>query len=334
MNTISLHFAAILSNKWSYVAPKEMADIFSLTEPAYGSSLLFAMSGETDHPLFKKNIAQSTIYDIFHQEIGNQFENGSNIIFGSDEFDRITSKLYDGDVIFHKTTTLLSSLDYHVESSLQYETTVVIGYYTPRIHHLLLLWNELSNSSVNLTFQKFLKDASTVFHLHTVDPLALANKFLEKGVHVTVVDIAGQMSAQLEPFQVLACDIMQEACNDKQIPLFLNEHRKIHQEIDEMIRENEANIPSIDSLLKKSGITKTEMDRTEKDLQDYDCNFQHLLRHDNLTVLYDTTFSANMKRCSSLDKSLIPSTRDLMWSLISTSSDFAAALNSVSFSII
>ena len=107
--------------------------------------------------------------DMFHQEIGFQFGNGRNLIFGSTEFDLITSKVGNGNNILHETTRLFSTTGYDVDSDLKYTTNVVIGYYAPRVDHLLLLWNELKKSSTFLLFHDFLKDESTVSvsHIHT-----------------------------------------------------------------------------------------------------------------------------------------------------------------------
>ena len=107
---------------------------------------------------------------MFQQEIDIHFRNGRNLIFGSTEFDLITSKVGNGNNILRETTKLLSTAGYDVDSDLKYTTNVVIGYYAPRVNHLLLLWNELKESLAFLSFHEFLKDKSTVsvshFHSH------------------------------------------------------------------------------------------------------------------------------------------------------------------------
>lgn len=170
--------------------------------------------------------------------------------------------------------------------------------------------------------------------MHTIDPLALAEKFLSNGFNVTLIDIVGKNMAGFESFQVLACDIMQEQCNDKGMPFFLSEHRKYHPEVDELITDTDVDVASMDTLQIQSQITAAERIRIEKVLQSYDCKFQSLLHHENLIVLYDTTFSANMEKCSNGDYSMVPANRDLMWKRISTLSDADFSRNMVSLSLL
>lgn len=162
----------------------------------------------------------------------------------------------------------------------------------------------------------------------------MAEIFLSNGFHVTLVDIFGKNKASLESFQVLACDIMQEQCNDERMPLFLSEHRKYHPEVDEMIKDTGVDATFMDNLQIRSQITATERIRIEKVLQNYDCNFKSLLQHDNLTVLYNTILSANMEKCSSVEDSMVPPNRDIMWKIISASSDADYSRNMVSLSLL
>lgn len=157
----------------------------------------------------------------------------------------------------------------------------------------------------------------------------MAEKFISNGFHVTLIDVFGKNMAGLESFQVLACDIMEEECNNQRMPLFLSEHRKYHPEVDQMITDKN-NVLSMDTLQLQSEMTVTERNRIEKVMQNYDCNFKSLLHHVNMTILYDTTLSANMAKCSSVEESKVPPNRDLMWKIVSTSSDADVSRNTFS----
>lgn len=308
----------MMPNKWSWLAPPSVKKYFKLTEPAYLASLMFALSDQTDHPLFTRKVTKEIIYGLFKEEMSTLFKSDKNVLLGSEEVDRISSEYFGGDEMLNELMDLMTP-NAGKELDSRYEVTVVIGYTSPRVDQLLSLWHEVAKPTKK-DFYKFTKDPNSIQHLHTIDPLVLAHKFLEQGVKVILIDIAGQRASKSELYQTLACDIMMEACDTDNHPLFIDEHRKNHPEIEKVLRNNPTTVNSSESLRQESHLSDKQLYEIELELQRRDCSFRHsLLGHEKLTVLYDTAFSSNMDKCSSLTKR--PVSREDMWYVISAWAD-------------
>ena len=312
---LSIHFSAILNKKWTWLAPSTLDTYFQLDEPSYFAALMFVLSGEIDHPLFTRPVTSDLIYGIFQQEMNAQLATVKNILLGSEEVDRITADFFDisGKDIIGKLLPLISGLMNHGPEQTPYEddsddkineVSVVVGYTSPRINHLISLWKEVGKPQ-NLSFSDFVLDSNSVMHLHTIDPLHLAEVFLNHGTNVILVDVAGYQSAGVKPYQVMACDIMKETCDEKHYPHFIDEHRMVHPDIMNVIDPGET-MPmersnEVDPRL-ATGLNENQIDAIEKELQKYDCQFSQIISHRNITILYDSAFSANMNRCLNHEK--------------------------------
>lgn len=150
----------------------------------------------------------------------------------------------------------------------------------------------------------------------------LVDMFLKRGAKVVLIDVAGHEAAGAEAYKTLACDIMQEPCDSDHYPNFINEHRTVHPDIMDAITIDPTVNVTADasgaSLRRESGLSEKQIAEIDKELRRYDCNFRHALGHENVTVLYDTTFSKNMKECS--DDAPFVSREDL-WTVVSSWAD-------------
>ena len=155
--------------------------------------------------------------------------------------------------------------------------------------------------------------------------MSLADKFLKQGVKVILIDVAGHESAQVKPYQTLACDIMHEACDSNNYPHFIDAHQKVHPDIMDAISID----PTADkesspaSLRLDSGLSEKQLEEIDEELRRYDCKFRSIVGHENMTVLYDTAFSKNMNGCDDLPfiSGKDRWTRKDMWTVISSWAD-------------
>ena len=129
-----------------------------------------------------------------------------------------------------------------------------------------------------------------------------------------LIDIAGRHKAGLKSYQTLACHIMFDECDANNDPLFMDEHRKIHPDIMEALLIDPTNTTGKSEAIRLStNLPKKQLDEIDHLLRRYDCNYHNILKHDNLTVLYDTAFTANMNECNKSK----PLSREDMWTVIS-----------------
>ena len=109
--------------------------------------------------------------DLFTQEVKNQWDSGTSIIMGSEEVDWVIHDKLKGQVILGRVLSILPP-------GYEKFTTVVINYRAPRIDYLLSLWETVGVVKKQTCYQ-FISDPVTVLQLHAIDPLRLANIFLE-----------------------------------------------------------------------------------------------------------------------------------------------------------
>lgn len=148
---LSIHFSAILREKWAWLAPPAIKQYFVLDEPAYLAALMFALSEQTAIPLFTSpKVTKKLIHGIFKEELAKLFEAEKNILLGSEEIDRIASPDFDGEGILGE---LMAMLTPEGEGMLPYyETTVVVGY-APRADLLLSLWQEVGKPAKQSVYE-------------------------------------------------------------------------------------------------------------------------------------------------------------------------------------
>ena len=125
----------MMPNKWSWLAPPSVKNYFKLTEPAYLASLMFALSDQTDHPLFTRKVTKEIIYGLFKEEMSTLFKSEKNVLLASEEVDRISSEYFGGDEMLNELMDLMTP-NAGKELDSRYEVTVVIGYTSPRVDQL------------------------------------------------------------------------------------------------------------------------------------------------------------------------------------------------------
>lgn len=220
-------------SNWAWPIGVEKEHSFKNLDPVKFYAPLACLITGKPNPYFddwkesRDNPAQFFMY--FKSLFRQVWEEDANIIFGSEEFDRLIMNLHIkssvdsvGEAIHvapessdkidrllslfpwddNNNLTIASSLSssptanvnsipHQRSPSLRLENIEVqINYRTPRISHIESVWREVTK---NNTFHEFLTSSSLTFaeDFHVTNSLALALQFARKGIKTTIVNMAG-----------------------------------------------------------------------------------------------------------------------------------------------
>ena len=291
---MSVHFSNILPTIWNWIAPPGLQDIVQLPKANIFDALMFAVTGQNHNFSTKPVTCQNMLFQ-FAQEVDNQWNIGASIILGSEEVDLVVDDQLNGPVVLGKVLSILPP-------GYEAFTTVVISYRAPRIENLLSLWKEIGVVETAGVLKKqslyeFISDPATALQLHAFDPLRLVNTFLERGLKVKLIDLAGVEEAGINSYQLLACDLMEVPCDVNKNPVFITEKMKIRPDLQSVLSDA-ATVNVRAASTGELNVTNSQLEKIADQLQTYDCNFKNLTSHANLSVLYDHDFRNNMKKCS------------------------------------
>jgi hypothetical protein len=285
---IARHFARLLKNSWNWIDPPEVNDVTTLLKRKQMATLMFTLTNRSTYRM-KRSTNSSEMLTMYRTEIRKQLELGLNILLGSEEIDSVA-----------KSPDALDELLTIFPAEACKNISVVITYRAPRIQHLMSLWKQLLEES---TFYDFLHYP---IPFHMIDSLSLVDAFLKRGFQVYMLDLAGMSSLGYEMHSVLGCDLMKLPCDDTKIPLSL----KSRPEILSLMR-NKQNVRQSRAEL---NVTESQLEKMDDVLRNYDCAFQGLLEHEDLTVLYNDQFGRNMRNCG-VNSNISMSTSELLSSL-------------------
>jgi hypothetical protein len=274
---------------------------------------------------------QERILETFQATMVHVWQEGYNIVYGNEEFDRISypkrrnsSEIFDTvlDILPWETTiekVFSRSNDTAARASLRPNLTIhdmdcVIVYRSPRTKHLKSLWHEVAEEEKNQTFQDFLTcQVPDTYHcmrghVHVIDPLALAWEFVSRGVRTTVVDMEGieaiansekaTMWEKTNLCHVVACGVLrdEECSTDFKLQSMIDRTANI---------TNEHTMQYVDVSTQKFNqredtrpvnLTTNQWDAIENALQEYDCGWKSALTSSSLfRVLYQHSLFG---RCS------------------------------------
>jgi hypothetical protein len=277
---IALNFAKVLNNSWNWIFPPEVKRRARgrIKSEKNMAALIFAMTNRANKSRRSRSTnSNSEMLTLYRTEIRQQLELGLNILLGSEEIDSVASS--PGDAL----DVLLTIFPAEAIKNI----SVVIAYRAPRIQHLMSLWKQLlgENKGEN-TFYDFLH---TPIPFHAIDSLSMADSFLQRGFQVYMLDLAGMSSHGYEMHSVLGCDLMQLPCDDTKMPLSL----KSRPEILSLMRKKQ----NVRRTRVELNVTESQLEQMDDLLKNYDCAFQGLIQHDDLTVLYNDQFGRNMRNC-------------------------------------
>jgi len=177
------------------------------------------------------------------------------------------------------------------------DITVVVKLRTPRTDHLISLWHQCCMDNMN--FYEYLTDhvPNKSRFLHSLDSFRIAQRFLDQGLKVILIDMQGANDRGFDISNVIACDVLNATCsNDKQIvgkdgyqPSVVN----VKSHSDDMLK----------------GISGNQIALMEKAIRNYDCNFRAILRHEYVTLLYSDHLTEIFDGCDSIPEAIRIKTR-------------------------
>jgi len=221
-----------------------------------------------------KGQSKANLISDFEQGFRNAWMGGDNLVIASESIDFVSAdKKHIGDLLM---TRILHGMPWNSNelSTVQVngsndDITVVVNFRTPRRKHLISLWHECCMK--NISFKQYL--TTYVYHrldkVRALDSLSLVEVFLNKGLNVILIDMAGVSAQGYDISNVVACDVLRADCDfnkslvgDTVLPSVMNVKNHPHNMTNYQLRE------------------------IEKTIRNYDCKFENITDHEKLTILY------------------------------------------------
>lgn len=271
-------------------------------EPKGFYPLLEALNdGDSQNRALFRNYSKHTVVEFYRNALEKEWRDGYNLIMGTEALDFLGSDYRDSNAYLEKFLDVLPlKKGYDGDDGIDFwgadevDVTVVVKFRAPRVQHLISVWHQCCMKTT--TFMEFLihlpDNRQNMNRIRILDSLRLAEVFLNRGLDVVLIDMSGITDAGYDISNVVACDILKASCTETKQFMIVDEEKKVIPEV-KNVRKNEG---------KLGGATDKQLDRIEKVLRKYDCNYQHVLEHENLTVLYNYELDHIMSDCSRTKK--------------------------------
>jgi hypothetical protein len=287
---------------WSWPAPSD-DDLVAANMRPFAPSKNFApfFGVLSEQPSFVVNenfheFNRCKMFDLYRSRMLEAWEDGKNIVYGSEEMDWMVSDTHPKSVTEEIRRGALEILPWrshqHGRRLASEDIEVVINYRSPRYDHLLSVWKEImageefaaNNTNIALeermihqraseqTFRDFLSGSGRVYYF-IANSLLLAHRFLEVGIKTTVVDLSGVVSkGQSTLCHAVACEVMQANCT--------SEGRLA--EVVKGLAHNQSDISQhlLNSRVRKEelvGLTPQEIQSINNIISEYDCGLRESL---------------------------------------------------------
>lgn len=233
------------------------------------------------------------VLEYYRRKLYDAWMKGYSLAISSEVIDRVTKRKAGGPLLENIIRQFpWHSADYVPPASGGDEdVTVVVVYRSPRIDHLQSMWRQqtmkktVDVTNKGMSFYTFVTRDTFVNRdsLTSLDSLFLAKMFLDRGLKVVLVDLAGVSAAGYDISYVIACDVLEADCTP--------DKRFVGDEEDAAAEEKAAapevtNVKSHMEEAKNVNVTADHLGRMNEVLEEYDCNFLSLVDHTNLTILY------------------------------------------------
>jgi len=263
--------------------------------PAKGFyALLEAMRNHTlyrveDRLLFN-NYTFDQVIDMYKVELQHAWDEGYNIVLATEAIDYCI-KDKDGQRLLEEFLDVLpdsgiSSMNSSTSTLVKDKglatrdhITVVVTYRSPRVKHLVSIWHQTKKKVEH--FRAWM--TTTRNELGALDSLALAEMLLNHGLHVILIDSSGIIQGGYDISYIVACDVLGAECTiNKTLQGLQSEPVVKNVKVDKNYNLN---------------VNDEELDAMDKVMRQYDCKFQHLMDHPNLTILYPHDLIHNFDQC-------------------------------------
>ena len=254
---------------WSWPVPsqedREKLNVYSFYRRDKGFAALAIAQREYGKVDPRYNL--TLVYETYRKTLNHSWKNGKNIVFGSEEFDRIienkpwTNHLMDVILSMLPESAPRNNLPVGRPFNARRDVEVVLNYRTPRIGHLRSIWHEIEPDrpgKPGKSFKAFLLEHSPD-DFKLVDTLGLALHFLRRDLKTTIVHLSGMKEEKRDLCHVIACDIMMANCTKSG---FLDTVPQDH---------NNSNANARPDAAMGLNMTEHQMARMDKVISDYDC---------------------------------------------------------------
>jgi len=243
----------------------------------------------------KRNLTKEDFINDYEQEFRNSWSEGNNLIIASEAIDMIiTSTDLDGGLLL---TRILHGMPWNshdtpankLEGSND-DITVLVNFRAPRVKHLISMWHECCMDDISFQDYLTISVPRGPDGLRSIDSLQLVKVFLEKGIHVTLINMAGVSAQGYDISAVVACDVLNANCTSNMT-----------------IIGDDISPIKMNSKYRSHGMTDDQLEMIESIIRNYDCNFENITQHEKLTILYPDELINSFKECADI----IPSDRIL-----------------------
>ena len=231
--------------------------------------------------------SRQQMIEIYRREFYDQWMKGYSLVIASEGMDFVGSPnvgLLEG---------IIHQLPWHANysqsaSGSDNDITVVVVYRSPRVDHLKSMWHQKSMRK-GQTFHDYL--TSPNLSLKSLDSLYISKQFLDRGLKVDLVDMAGVLKKGYDISNVVACDILGAACNkDKSFHSAENETAIIMNVKNNMEAASNVNV------------TTDKLDLIDEMILSYDCSLVSILQHPNITILHSHSIEQLLQTCQDCNK--------------------------------
>ena len=260
--------------------------------------MMEVLMDEKRHPK-KRSLFQlftpKEILHMYHDTISSYWNEGHNIVLGSEAMDMI-DKLPEGPSMLRNIT------DHVLPDTIDGDqVTVVVMYRTPKSKHLISMWHE--NCNQPRPDNKFYEWITTTENtLGALDALGMVELFLnETNWNVALIDLNGLRKDNFDISNFVACKVLGEDCVGK-IPICL--------------KGSEPVVANVRGDKRPPNVPNKTIDEMDVILKNYDCNYQHLLGegavNKRLKVYYPEGLQEIMRSCQLLSENGYPRSREKM----------------------
>ncbi len=259
-----------------------------------------------------------TLRELARNEIQTKYDQGYNIILGSEEIDYVTTdEPSKNNTIIDEIINILPK---KVREYRHKHLSSLVVYRAPRSSHLKSLWVQIQSLKrkafgPRLSFKQYICRANNRRGLernfYKVDALALTKILLQKGIAVKLFDMMSLDESNTNGrslSSMLGCDVMGLSCTTDEvtnqiIPVAVDQHRmKIKRLLLPKNIGSEKKLFNSTDQLKMFDISNEQFLQIEESLKKYDCaQYAEMIKYDDKLelLLYNdkSMLNDNMRKC-------------------------------------
>jgi hypothetical protein len=168
---------------------------------AKGFSPLMNLLANTRKNYPEKEEDQSALIDCYRNQLSYLWQDGYNIVLGSEAADFGIRSKVDADKFIHGILNIMP-MTTNDDANIRERITFVITYRYPRVDHFVSYWHMAGRPPPlrEWTLQQ-------PYELHPLNPLGLANLYLDFGFRVIILDTSGLQKDNVDLSNAVACDM-------------------------------------------------------------------------------------------------------------------------------